>query len=317
MTSPRAGRSSIYRCPACGQPLDSPSPSQCPLCGFKFSDDRATGVDVTPYAKAFAQRQRGWYAMSEWVWFAGWERLKHLALMYPSVASARFARHNLLMMSLGLGIFQATRHGWRWVTNSPALDPAFEPRGIGWFHVASAPQSVLPALAPEVPVNLWWNPIQGAVAIGTGFLGALLLMWLVIALLRVGVTRAHEPPYREDGRMTAAIHYGTAWGILLAVSALVAALRPISYVGAMSRWAWYPPQHSFELAATVIAGVGVALWWFWLLRLGATTPASTRGRVVAFFAIGAPVIVCAAATGWYFGLDQLYRPVFTALGVTF
>jgi hypothetical protein len=306
-----------YRCPACGQPLDEPSPAQCPLCGFKFSDARATGVDVTPYAKAVAQHQPGWYAMSEWVWFAGWGRLKHLALMCSSAASARFARRSILLMSLGLGVLQATRQGWRWVTSSPALDPAFEPGGIGWLHVAATPEGVRSTLAPEVPVDLWWNPIQGAVAVVTGFFGALLLMWLAVALTRAGVTRAHEPTYREDRRMSAAIHYGTSWGVLFFVAALVAALRPIAYLGAVGRWPWYPPQHSFELAAAVVAGVGVVLWWFWLLRLGATAPASTRGRVVAFFAVGVPVIVCAAGCGWYFGLDQLYKPVFTALGVAF
>ena len=317
MTSPLAGRSTVYRCPACGQCLDSPPPSQCPLCGFNFGDNRATGADVTPYATAYAQKERGWYVMSEWVWFAGWERLKHLGLMRASAASTRFARLNALVLALGLGIFQATRYGWRWVTNSPALDPHFEPSGIGWLQVASAPQHLMPQLAPEVAVNLWWNPLQAGVAVGAGLAAGLLLMWVVLALLRAGVTLAHKPPYREEQQMSAAIHYSTAWGFLIFAGTLVAGLRPVSYLGAMQRWSWYPPQHSFELAAVVVAGFGVAFGWFWLLRLGAMAPASTRNRVVAFFALGAPVIVCGAAAGWQYGLDQLYGHVFTKLGVAF
>ena len=176
--------------------------------------------------------------MSEWVWFAGWERLKHLGLMRASVASTRFARLNVLMLALGLGIFQAARYGWRWVTNSPALDPNFEPSGIGWLHVASAPQHLMPQPAPGVAVNLWWNPLQAGVAVGAGLAAAALLMWVVLALLRAGVRLAHKPPYREEQRMSAAIHYSTAWGFLIFTGTLVAGLRPVSYVGAMQRWSW-------------------------------------------------------------------------------
>lgn len=255
--------------------------------------------------------------MSEWIWLAGWGRLKHLALMRASAASRRFARLNAFAIVTGLAIFQATQYGWRWVTNSPALDPRFEPGGPGWLHVASAPRPIALNLAPEIPVNLWWNPIQSAVALVAGLVAGLILIWLALVLIRLGATCAHTPPYRNERRMTAAIHYSTAWGILIFAATLLMGLRPIAYIGAMERWSWYPPRQGFELAAAVVAGFGLVLWWFWLLRLGTTAPAPTRRPVVAFFAVGTPVIVCAVAAGWYFGLDRLYEPVFEVLGVTF
>jgi hypothetical protein len=255
--------------------------------------------------------------MSEWVWFAGWERLNHLALMRRSAASTRFARLNVLMLALGVGLFQATQYGWRWVTRSPALDPHFEPSGRGWLHVAAAPPHIIDGLAPETAVNLWWNPLQAVTVIGTGLVAGLILMWLVLLLIRAGVTLAHHPPFRTERRMTAAIHYSTAWVIPIFVGALVASLRAVSYLGSITRWAWHPPRHGFELSAAVLVGFGIAFWWFWLLRVGATAPASTRGRVVVFFAVGAPLIVCGAAAAWYYGLDQLYEPIFARLGVTF
>jgi hypothetical protein len=255
--------------------------------------------------------------MAEWVWFAGWGRLKHLALMRLSAASTRFARRTALLLGLGLGVFQATQYGWRWVTSSSALDPRFEPQGFGWLHVAAAPPDVVREAPPELAVNLWWSPVQAACAIAIGLVATLLLMWVVLALFQQGVTLAHKHPFRTEQRMTAAIHYGTGWSILLLAGALVASLRPVAYIGEMARWGWYPPQGAFELAAAVVVGFGVVFWWFWLLRLGATAPAPTRVRVVSFFAIGAPLIACGAVAAWYFGLDRLYEYLFAKLTLTF
>jgi len=61
----------------------------------------------------------------------------------------------------------------------------------------------------------------------------------------------------------------------------------------------------------------VAMWWFWLGRLGATAPARTRGWVIAFFAIGPPLIVVLMAAGWWWGLPLLYDPLFATLNLAF
>ena len=98
-------RSATLRCSACGQVIESSEPSCCPLCGFDFHDDRATGADVTPYAKAFALGDPGWARMCEWIWFAGWSRLKHMMLMRASAASRQFAFVGLVCLTLSLGLY--------------------------------------------------------------------------------------------------------------------------------------------------------------------------------------------------------------------
>lgn len=257
--------------------------------------------------------------MTRWVWSAGSRRLKHIAQMRSSSASARFARRNLTLLAGGCAVFEATRKGWRWVTASPAIEPTGSvlPAGKGWLHVAGASSPLLSERAPEVYVDLWWNIAHTVTA------GALVmsLAWAVAQLamhaVRIGVARAHKPPYRNDQRMTAAIHYATAWCVPVFVAALVAALRPITFVGMVSHWGWCPPARVFEVSAAAIAGFGVAMWWFWLIRLGWTAPGPTRARVVAFFAAVVPVLVGLTAVGWCYLIDPIYAPLFERLGVSF
>lgn len=104
-------RSVVSRCPACGQRVDSAA-ARCSLCDFNFGEDRVTGADVTPYAKAYAQGDPGWRTMCRWVWSSGSERLQHVALIRVSAAARRFARINALLLALGIAGFQATRVGW-------------------------------------------------------------------------------------------------------------------------------------------------------------------------------------------------------------
>jgi hypothetical protein len=257
--------------------------------------------------------------MAEWVWFAGWERLNHLALMRSSMASRRFAILSAMLLSLGLGLFQTTRVGWRWVTASPAVEStgSTSPGGRGWFHAAAAPRPLPSVHATERHVDLWWNPAQMVIAVVTAAIGGFLLCRVMVVVVRAGVTLAHSARYRNEQRMTAAIQYSTAWWIPICVAALVAALLPSSYIGAMEAWRWYPPERGFVLSAGVLAAFGVVMWWFWLLRLGATAPVRTRLRVVLFFGFGVPVVLVAAAGGWWYGLDALYAPLFDVLGLSF
>ena len=143
------------------------------------------------------------------------------------------------------------------------------------------------------------------------------MMWLALLLVRAGADTAHKSTYRNEQRMTAALHYSTAWGIPVVLATILAGLRPLSNIGTIARWSWCPPRRSFELSAAVLAGFGLIMWWFWLVRLGSAAPVKTRGRVIAFFALGAPLIVAAAAAGWWFGLDQLYGPLFSLMRVQF
>ena len=304
------------RCPACGERLADPLPSRCPLCDFNFGDQRATGLDVTQYASAHAAGHGAWWAMSEWVWFAGHHRLKHLAMMRSSVAALRFARVNILCLAFVFAYLQTTRVAWHEIVNADASATTIKPIGNGWFRVASSP-SDMDAAVSGVQSHLWWNPAQAMIAAVATLVICLLLMLALSALMRVGLRMTHRRRYRGEQRMTAAILYSTAWSLPLMIAGLVMGLRPLSRIGSIARWRWYPPDESLVLIAGVLAGFGAVMWWFWLVRLGATAPASTRGRVVVFLALGAPILVTGSATGAVLGLDRLLDSLFGILGLRF
>ncbi len=316
MTAKTDTRSSISRCPACGQRVDSPDAARCPLCNFTFGDDRVTGADVSPYAKAYSQRERAWWRMCRWVWSAGSQRLAHIALMRTSAASRRFAWLNLLWLALAIGAFQATRVGWRAVA---AVEPggSTTPAGRGWLHVAGAPRPLPPGQPLSVPVDLWWNAAQAMIASVVAGLVALLLMWLLILLIRAGLTAAHLAPYRGEQRMSAALLYSTAWWVPALAAIIVCLPRPLVFVGMVNRWGLLPTHRGLSLFAGAIVGLAVTLWWFWLIRLGATAPARTRGRVIAFCTLGIPLLLAGAAAAWRFGLDAFHDFLFVRLNMQF
>jgi hypothetical protein len=234
--------------------------------------------------------------------------------MRTSAAARSLARLNLLLFAAGLSLIQATHHGWRAVTASASLEPtgSARPIGQGWLHVAATPNPWRLTQPPTVPVDLWWNPAQAVIGGVCGFLAALVLLWLVHVLLRAGVALAHRARYRRGKRLSAALLYGTAWGLPLLFSAILLALRPLGRIGAIEHWSWYASEYGFELAAGLNAVLVVAFWWFWLVRLGATAPADTRGRVCAFFAVGAPLFTAAASAAWWYGLDAALRALFSS-----
>ena len=94
-------------------------------------------------------------------------------------------------------------------------------------------------------------------------------------------------------------------------------MRPIAFMGKMAQWRLYPPERIFMVPAAVVAGLATVGWWFWLVRLGATAPTSTRARVLSFLAIGVPLIVAGAAVAWWVGLDALYEPLLPFLRIQF
>ncbi len=307
------------RCPACGQRLDSFA-ERCPLCDFRLGDELVTGADITPYAEAYADGRRGWRVMVAWVWLAGSGRLKHLALMRSSAASRRFARINVLLLALGIGLFEWGVVGWKWVPQGLDTNGTVEstgPSGAGWFRVASMPSLLSVERAAETPTDLWWNPAQCLIAVPLAGVLALFAMWLVGVLTKTGVAWFHRSPYRKQQRMTAAIQYSTAWVIPFLAASVVAAFRPIAYVGAVARWRWHPSDNLFLIMAAIFAGFGATLWWFWLVRLGATAPPATRARVVTFIAVGVPVVVVAGTAAWWYGCRQGYGPIFDFLGLRF
>jgi len=309
----------VSRCPACGQRVDPPDADRCPLCSFDFGDDRVTGADVTPYAKAYAEGNPGWWTMCRWVWFGGSDRLKHMALMRVSAAAKRFAWINALWLSLGIAGFQATRVGWREVGASPVVEASgsTKPLGRGWLHVASAPRPLPPSQALQIPVDLWWNPAQALIASVIAGLIALLLMWLLLNFIRLGVTFAHFAVYRGEQRMSAAFLYGTAWWIPALVGIAICLLCPLAFVGQVSKWGRFPTNQGLLLIAGPIVGLAATQWWFWLIRLGATAPARTRNRVMAFCTLGVPPLLLGESFAWWFGLNAFHEFLFVRLNMHF
>lgn len=310
---------SVLRCPACGQQLES-SADRCPLCEIQLGDDPITGDDVTPYARAHAQGRRGWSGMVAWVWSAGAGRLKHLALMRSSAASRRFARVNVLLFALGVALSQLSVVGWKWVypqTHSDGAEASANPTGAGWFQVASIPRSMTLERGADVPSDLWWNPAQSLIAVPLAGVLALFMVWWVGMLTRTGAAWFHRRPYRKQQRLAAAIQYSAAWVVPFLAAFVVLAFRPIAYVGTVARWRWCPSDHAFLILAAILGGLGVTLWWFWLVRLGATAPAATRARVIAFLALGVPVLAVAGASAWWYGKEHALAPIFDLLGLRF
>jgi hypothetical protein len=207
-------------------------------------------------------------------------------------------------MAASMGLVLATHYGWRAVSASPGIEAtgSIKPQGRGWLHVAATPIPHRATQAPATPVDLWWNAPQAVIAGVAGLLGGLLLLWVVFVAIQLGVRAAHQARYRGEGRMTAALHYSTAWSVPLLIASLLLIMRPLSRIGDIARWGWHPSQYAWDLMAGMIAAITVVLWWFWLLRLGSAAPAETRSRVEWFCGLGAPVIVAAGAAAWWFGL---------------
>ena len=274
---------------------------------------------MTPYSKSYARGTSAWRSMNEWVWFAGWQRLKHLALMRSSAASRSFVRINIFLLALGLIIFEASQTGWRVVTREVAnvaegaAAPA--PTGGGWLRLAESPTIQQPAGRIPMQRELWWNPIQSGFAAVHAFVLGLIACLIGLRLLHVGIVRAHDSNHRHVRRMTAALRYSTAWVVPIALATIVAALRPIAYAGEVRQWSWYPSRQGFELSAAVLAAFGFFMWWFWLIRLGTTATGKTRGSVIFFMVVGVPLIAGIVGLGWYYSVEAMSRTLFRFMNV--
>jgi hypothetical protein len=315
---PRPG-SRIVRCPACGQRLADPAAISCPLCEFSFGDSRVTDDDGTPYAIAYSHETPGWRAMLEWIWLASAGRLKHLALMRASMASRRFARLNLTLIVLAAVIAHVAQVGFhrarlQHTEQGPAVSA---PSGDGWHLVAGLPRPLPSELPIDTPTDVWWNSLQFFLGLGLALPISVLAVLIGMGLLRWGVNKAHHESYRPEQRMTAGLHYSTAWALPVFAGGLVAGLRPLAEIAQVAKWSWFPPVEGVVLTAAVVAGFGAVMWWVWLIRLGATAPAKTRVRVLTFFAAGVPLILAALGTGVYFGATILQNVLAGALRLTF
>lgn len=296
----KVARRRARRCSACGHRLAVPAPPACDLCGFQLDDNSTIGADVTPYARAYSVGERGWWRMCEWVWFASGDRIRHAALMRASAASRRFAQINCLMLALAMTLFHFPQVGW----HSSLLGDADPATGNGWTQVAALPLGRV--VQASTPTQLWWNFPQSALAGSLGLISATLTIWLTMLLIRACVEGAHRSGYRGEYRMTAALHYCTAWVFLVLAGAWLLGSLPLAHAGTIAQWGWCPSAASLQIAGGALSGIGVLLGWFWLVRVSASAPVRTRTRVVTFFSVGLPLIVVGVAVGWHLGMIKLY-----------
>jgi len=300
------------RCPACGRPLVRLVRGRCPLCDYLIEQEPVTSNDQTPYTRSEHFGRRAWWSMCIWMWGAGAGRLGHLALMQTSPAARRFSRVNVVLLAATVAVCWVWLGGWHSVRIVPGpIDEAtVNPSGWGWFLLASTP-----ADAPPLPddagrtVAWWWNPPTAILGAACALAWSLILGWLLQAILRRGVERSLRPSFRRQGRLGAALRYSTAWVIPLIVVGLVLLLLPLCRLAAVADWPVKLPESFVFVPAAVVAAFALSMGWFGLVRLGATVPVRTRGRVVLFCGLWAPLIAAALVVGSFVGLARLLEVI--------
>ena len=303
------------RCPACGRLLNDQPVEKCPLCAYPIDEPRATDADVTPFALSFEEDRGGLIRMCKWVWLAGPQRLKHLAMMRASSASRRFAGIQVVVFGAALGLLRAAWLGWREVSHLQVITgQVTKPAGGGWFRVVT-PTPVPGDEQASAIAGLWWNPAQALLGGAIALVAAFVLIALIRLVLRVGLEVAHTRRYRGEQRMTAAQCYATAWLVPLIVATVFLWMHPLTLLA--GRTSAFGGDLILMLPAGIIAGIGIVFGWFWFVRLAATAPIEIRTRVTMVLALAVPAIILVSAWGWWFGLEKLYKALFDALQMSY
>lgn len=312
-TSGSGGRK--RRCPACGEPVHAPIPEACSLCGFRFSDASVTSADFTPYAKSYVDGERAYLRMVAWVWRAGGARLRHLALVQSSAASKHFATVHLVWLTIVLFLLELTRSGWHRISGS-SRGP-FEPSSEGWFRLAGMERPFPTGVPLSRTADLWWSPAQALVAGVVSLLLAPLVLLLLHKLIRVALSISYPVRYRDEFRMSAGLHYATAWFLPAILGGVLVVLRPWTSYGSAQPAGPVVAEATIAILAATPAIVGFFGWWFSLVRMGSAAPQRCRSRVVTALGVFAPLIVCGGCLAWWFGLPQLLNLIYEALRIQF
>ncbi|GMU36101.1 MAG: hypothetical protein KJ057_00255 [Phycisphaerae bacterium] len=299
----------VRRCPACGQRFHPPPPPRCDLCEYPLTEPATTNVDTTPFARAYSEGRRAWWAMAAWICLASGERVRHLMLMRSSAASRRFFLVGVLWLALAAALVHVAWIGWR-----ESIPEQATQRGAGWVVVASPPQSGPVLASQKMPLVLWWNVRLAGMVLGISFVTALFLAWLVLVTLRGLAEGFLDAGHRGEGRMTAAWHYAAGWFPPLVLGGLCFALYPVARASALGGWGVMISPEAVVATAGVLAALGVAGAWFYVLRLSAGAPVRARRKMLVFAGIITPGVTAAAAAGWHFGLELMYAELTRSLG---
>ncbi len=312
-TQPGSPSTQTARCPACGHPTDRLVRGRCSLCHYQIEDEPVTAADATPYAQCPRPTRRDRRRMLWWTWSAGAGRLSHLSLMQVSPAARHFARKNLNGVILTGALCWLTLTGWHAVRALPVeaggQPPA--PAGYGWLRLAASPGPV-PAGDPTRVIAWWWNPPLASAGALVALILGLLISRLLLRILRRGVESALLPKYRGQQRLSAALHYATAWLYPLIPAGLVLAVSPLCGLAAVADWPVQVPVTAAYSLAALLGGAAGIMVWFGLIRLAATVPVRSRTRVVVFCAVGMPLIAAALVGGPAWGLWWLQTRHLTA-----
>lgn len=303
------GPPAVERCPACGQPQPSPPPARCDLCQTPLDEAQLIGEDTTPYA-----RERRWFRMCEWVWFAGAPRLLFLSRVRASSASRGFAVRNLLLLAAAAAfwhIVQLDTRAFGWLVQ-PAANPP--PGGGGWIHLARSSLPPPATASDPVPMALYWNIVMSAIVCAVTFAATLTVGAVALALTGWGVRAAHGPGRRNQPRLGGALHYGTAWLALSFVCSLIVLMRPIARMGALREWWWPPPEIGVLMTAASLILVVVIMTWLWGLRLAGCAPPAVRRRVLLWLGLGVPLLCAALGASTHFGLAFCFARLLERLG---
>jgi len=306
----------LERCPDCGQPIPSRDARTCEQCGHELTDSRITNADVTPYAEAYERNESCFFRMLRWVVFASSERIKHLGLMRSSAASRRFTWFAILWFSLAPALYANSRVGWHFAGSAAgdAAHASLHPIGDGWIQISSNPTAATGGATPGR--GLWWNPAQCLIASPALFIVGILLAWLCVGILRWTATRTHSREFRDEGRMSAAISYATAFFALCVIGGGLISLRPFWYMLNANSSAM-PSTDGIEILAATVTGAPLVAWWIWLIRLGAGAPAIVRNRMTVVMLLLPPACLTGMAAAIYWSLEWFERSLVPMMHLQF
>lgn len=311
------GSPSHTRCPACGQTLDQLVEGKCPLCAFQIQEAPITSEDTTPFARTSKPGWGAWWTMCRWTYPASNERLSYLSLVRVSPASRRFARNGLLLFALAATCLQLTHAGWQrvLVLGPEHTDRPADTRTAGWYELSTTGPDQRASNDTGQSFAICWNPAITFTTATVTFLAALLIGWWWLRWVDWGAQAALGRSRREEGRLSCALRYSTAWLVPVCMPLLLILLRPLWYLDEARGWELFPPTIVLYLPVVIVAALGLILWWLWLIRLSLTVPLQVRTRVLIWYTLAAPVLGVVLVGGAGYGLHRGSTGLFAALGM--
>jgi len=255
--------------------------------------------------------------MCRWTFAASNARLSYLSLVRLSPASRRFARNNLLLFALAATCLQLTHAGWQRIlaTGPEDTDRTADIRTAGWYELGTSELDPSASNNTGRSFNIRWNPAITFTTAAVTFFVALVIGWWWLRWVDWGAQAALGRSRREEGRLSCALRYSTAWLVPVCAPAMLILLRPLWYLNEARGWNLFPQTIVLYLPVVIVTALGMILWWLWLIRLSLTVPLQVRTRVLIWYTMAAPVLGIALVGGAGYGLHRGSTELFAALGM--